>query len=127
MRRAKRRGKETMLTMPVKVPDGKRGSWSVESFTITEADARFSNIRAIFKGSLEAVDAGDYKRLVRNGTVVMSNTRMEVITNRPILRNARGHVLINPPSRCLTTGPDTIMAAPEVVAGRCTPVLLGVT
>lgn len=41
------------------------------------------------------VPAGNYKRLMRGDTVVMSNTPMEVRTNQPIIRRAHGSVLIN--------------------------------
>ena len=75
-----------MKSIPISVPDGQSGDWRVETFTITPEKAAFSNMRASFGRPLERVDAGTYKRLVRGGTVVMSNTPMEIATNRPIHR-----------------------------------------
>ncbi len=83
-----------MNRIECRVPEGVSGDWRVESFTISEENAKRANIRAIFN-PLESVEPGNYKRLMRGGTVVMSNTPMEIETNRPIIRNAIGNVLIN--------------------------------
>ncbi len=75
-------------------PDGVSGKWAIETFEITKREADFARIRSIFR-PLEAVEAGHYKRLVRNGDVIMSNTQMELRTNSAIMHRAKGHVLIN--------------------------------
>jgi hypothetical protein len=79
----------------VTVPDGICGDWRVESFTVSEEDAQRTAFRAAHKGSDEYVPPGTYKRLMRGDTVVMSNTPMEVRTNREFIRRAKGNVLIN--------------------------------
>jgi hypothetical protein len=81
----------------VNVPDGTRGAWSVQTFTISEDEAKFSNLRAMFGGQGYAmVRPGTYKRLVheRRG-VVMSNTPMEVNQARSAYRQAKGRILVN--------------------------------
>src|SRR5260370_12203881 len=83
------------MRITVTVPDGQVGDWKVETFTISEAEARFANIRAVFKGPLEAAMPGTFKRLVHGSDIVMTNTPMEARTNRPIIRAAAGLVLLN--------------------------------
>lgn len=79
----------------VRVPDSKSpcGNVIIESFTITEEDASFSN--AFSHHPTFNVKAGEFKRLVIDGETVMSNTPMEVKTNRQFVSAAKGQVLIN--------------------------------
>ncbi len=84
----------TKQEFPCVVPDGTSGDWKVETFEVSKREAEFSGIRAIMHPE-ERVEAGTYKRLTRKGTVVMSNTQMEMRTNKAIIFNARGRVLIN--------------------------------
>lgn len=79
----------------VAVPDGVRGDWRVESFTVSDEEARRTLLRAAVKGCGEYVPPGNYKRLMRGGIVVMSNTPMEARTHRAFFRRAKGSVLIN--------------------------------
>ncbi|WP_205660702.1 hypothetical protein [Aeromonas veronii] len=82
--------------MEVTVPPGSSGSWCIEEFTISEAQSYSSCLRAIASGRVDAfIPEGTYKRLKRGATVVMSNSPMEVRTNRTFIRRAKGHVLIN--------------------------------
>lgn len=83
-----------MNAIDVMVPNGVSGDWKVETFEVSKEESSFSRIRAM-QNPNEYVEAGTYKRLMRRGTVVMSNTRMELETNRPIIRAAQGSVLIN--------------------------------
>lgn len=80
------------------VPCGRRGPWAIEEFDISEAEAKFFNMRASWRpGSrVFCVEPGRYKRLVHTTRgVVMSNTHMEVFTNRQALDASEGFVLIN--------------------------------
>ena len=80
--------------LPVK--DGKSGSWTLDTFTITENDAERLAIRADFSGNQdEFIPAGEYRRLSYNSDVVMSNTPMEIRTCMDFIERATGHVLIN--------------------------------
>lgn len=78
------------------VPDGERGDWSIKTFTLTEDDVRMANLRANLRSRVMYCPAGTYRKLVhkRRG-VVMSNTPMEILTNREAFNAATGRVLIN--------------------------------
>lgn len=82
------------LYWPVSAPDGQSpcGKIKIDTFTVSEDDAKFHNIRARGRGSIYP---GTYKRLTINGDTVMSNTPMEVRTNMEANRRAHGRVLIN--------------------------------
>lgn len=91
------------------VPDGRKGPWTIDTFTISEEEARLQNLRCLMGGNaIMRVNAGTYRRL-RHKTrgVVMSNTPMEIITNREAFRAATGRVLINGPRRPAATGAPT--------------------
>lgn len=54
-----------------------------------------SNLRAIRNGySFTVASPGEYTRLIGNGTVWMSDTNMEISTNRLFAENAKGDVLV---------------------------------
>jgi spermidine synthase len=79
------------------VPDGERGLWTIDQFTISKDEARAFNLRKIMSGrGIAMVDPGTYKRL-RHKTrgTVMSNTPFEVRTNYDVFIRAKGRVLIN--------------------------------
>lgn len=84
-------------------PVGKAGNWKIDEFEVSEKDAREFNIGLImsFSHSMMRVEAGKYKRLTfidaKDGKrkVMMSNTPMEVSTNREAYNAATGDVLIN--------------------------------
>jgi len=74
------------------LPDGVSGCWEVETFEVPKED--FSQIISMFKTG-RGVTAGIYKRLKRDGTVVMSNTPDEIRDFMPFVWRAKGSVLIN--------------------------------
>lgn len=79
------------------VPDGECGNWKIDTFSISEEEARFENMRTMFGGRGHMrVSPGTFRRLTCKGRgVIMSNTRMEIITNYDAYRSATGRVLIN--------------------------------
>lgn len=79
-----------MKDIAILPPDGVCGDFRVETFTVSKSESMFSGLR---RG--DYVAEGTYKRLMRGGTVVMSNTSMEIRTNYEFIRNAKGKVLIN--------------------------------
>lgn len=79
----------------VTIPEGQSGDWRVERFIISEADARFANIRASMKRGARYVQAGSYTRLMRGSTVVMSDTPAEMRDHTYAVRAAKNTVLIN--------------------------------
>lgn len=80
---------------PVKVPDAvsECGNVKIETFEITEEDAKSANMRYFSRN--DRVYAGTYKKLVIRNEVVMSNTHMERITNTEFVKKAKGNILIN--------------------------------
>lgn len=78
------------------VPCGKRGPWTIDEVTVTAEDALMHNLRAMRDGNAYlTIKAGTFKRLWHEKRgVVMSNTRMEVITAYEAYRDAKGNVLV---------------------------------
>lgn len=82
------------------VPVGESGAWCVEKFTTTPREVSTFNLRESIHGTNRHVEPGSYTRLVRLGgwrgrTVVMSDTRAELLDHYDFVRQATGHVLIN--------------------------------
>ena len=79
------------------VPQGRRGDWSVERFVVDRAGAMQHNVREVIRGFSESrlIVPGAYTRLVRNNTVVMSDTPAERAEALDLLRAAKGNMLIN--------------------------------
>ena len=85
------------MKIEVNVPNGESGSWLVEDMVVSQSDADFETMRAAFCSSSRPIQPGPYKRLVRNGTTVMSNTSAEISDHRYFIMKAKRceHVLIN--------------------------------
>jgi len=81
-----------MAKIEITVPDGTSNEWSVQSFTVEPDD--FSQRIAMMKTG-RGVPAGNYKRLMRNGTCVMSNTPDEIRDFYGFVRYAKGKILVN--------------------------------
>jgi spermidine synthase len=79
----------------VTIPEGQSGIWRVERFTISEEAAQFQSLRMAFKGGGRTARAGIYTRLMRGGTLVMSDTWDEKRDHYWFVRQARGRVLVN--------------------------------
>lgn len=80
------------MKIDINVPDGVSGIWTVETFIVPEND--LSQKISMFKTGRH-VPAGTYKRLMRGGTCVMSNTPDEINDFMRFVRNANGSVLVN--------------------------------
>lgn len=78
----------------VHIPEGQSGNYAIRKFTVTEEQARMENIRACFGGG-RRIHPGDYTKLVRGSTIVMSDTPMEIYDHMEFIRRATGNVLIN--------------------------------
>ncbi len=91
--------KDTFKLGTCTVPDGKRGPWTIDTFTIPKKDLSLmmSNFRAARDGNAYAmINPGTYKRLRHEKRgCVMSNTDMEIYTNYDAYRLATGRVLVN--------------------------------
>ena len=81
----------------VDIPEGRCGKWKVEKFTVSEEDAKFQNMRAMFSFGDRGcpIDPGTYTRLMRNGTLVMSDSPAEISDHLWFMQDAIGNVLLN--------------------------------
>jgi 16S rRNA A1518/A1519 N6-dimethyltransferase RsmA/KsgA/DIM1 with predicted DNA glycosylase/AP lyase activity len=82
----------------IDVPDGVSGNWQVSSFEVSEKDASWFNLGQAIKGTRRNIVAGKYKRICRNGRVIMSNTPAEIADHMKFILTAKqegGHILIN--------------------------------
>jgi hypothetical protein len=80
------------MEIKIDVPDGISGNWSVETFEVKEKE--LSQMISMLKYG-RGVPAGKYKRLMRNGTCVMSNTPDEIRDFMHFVYTAKGSVLVN--------------------------------
>ena len=80
------------MKIEVNVPDGKLGKWCVESFVVKK-DELSQQISLLKTG--RGVPEGNYKRLMRDGCCIMSNTPDEISDFMHFVHNAKGSVLIN--------------------------------
>lgn len=79
------------------VPDGQKGDFKIDTFTVEAGhDLDFYNLRCAIDGhAYLRMQPGTYRRLSRGSTIVMTNTPMEILTNREAYEAATGRVLIN--------------------------------
>lgn len=80
------------MKIDINVPDGISGDWKVETFEVQ--DKELSQMISMFKTG-RGVPAGIYKRLMRNGTCVMSNTPDEISDFMRFVWKAKGDILVN--------------------------------
>lgn len=83
------------MEVKINVPDGKSGQWEIRTIEVSEQDAKFARIRAIFHNGRGGVPAGKYKQLRRNNETIMSNTPDEIRDSLYFVQQASGSVLIN--------------------------------
>ena len=86
--------------MFIDIPDSSSGIYKIETFEVTEKEAKFQNMRAAFSFSDRGlyIKPGTYKRLLRNQEVIMSNTPAEIAGCDRFIREAcrrGGNILIN--------------------------------
>lgn len=86
----------TKKPLKSKIPEGERGNWKVEKFTVSESDSRFEEMRALMHGSRRFVPPGTYTRLMCRGRgVIMSDTPDELRDFHRYVLRMSGSVLIN--------------------------------
>ena len=69
----------------------------MKKYILTEQQVEFAKLRASFRGEyLEVLGLkpGEYIKLIHNGNLVMSNTPMEICTQKEMVDKANGDVLI---------------------------------
>ena len=82
------------MDIDVPVPDGKLGNFRVESFEVSETQARLFNV----KNKGREIVPGNFKRLCQHNQVIMSNTPAEIKDHLPLFYQAQrqgGHILLN--------------------------------
>lgn len=77
------------------IPNGISGPWEVSEFDVSKANADWNNLLAAYGKGARMIKPGRYKRLSRNGKVIMSNTPAEIRDHSWFIRTAQGSVLIN--------------------------------
>lgn len=88
--------RNTISDYKVNLPEGQSGDWKIEKFTVDADAARLEMLRSMFSSSRgRGVPEGAYTRLMRRGTVVMSDTPDEIRDHLEPIREATGNVLIN--------------------------------
>jgi spermidine synthase len=80
------------MEVKIDVPDGVSGDWRVESFEVK--DRELSEMVSLMQHG-RGVPAGQYKRLMRGGQVVMSNTPDEIQDFLHFVYKAKGMILVN--------------------------------
>lgn len=78
----------------VNVPEGTSGKWSVEHFTVTKAGSEFDRVRAFVAGSDRYVPEGTYTKLMRGGSIIMSDTPDEIRDHIGAIQRASGRCLV---------------------------------
>lgn len=96
----------------VSVPEGTCGVWRVEKTTITEEEARFANLRNSFRPGARTCRPGTITKLMRGGTLVMSDTWDEKRDHSYFVHAAKGSVLIHGLGLGMVLG--AVLAKPDV-------------
>jgi hypothetical protein len=82
--------------IPVEIPEGTSGPWSISSYEVSEDAEILERLRAAFSSQRgRYVPAGTYKSLRRNGNIIMSNTPNEIRDCSSFFYKAKNRVLIN--------------------------------
>lgn len=85
------------MKIEINIPDGKSGVWKVSTFEVTEEEIMIHNIRARFQPGCRTMKAGTFKKLTRNGQIIMSNTPAEISDHISFIFTAKRNknILIN--------------------------------
>jgi hypothetical protein len=80
------------MKIEINVPDGISNEWEIKTFHVENKE--LSQMLSLLKYG-RGVPGGTYKKLIRNGTCVMSNTPDEINDFRYFVQKAKGSVLVN--------------------------------
>jgi hypothetical protein len=96
---AKKKNDISILNVPIDIPEGESGEWRVQRFVVNEAEADLHNMHCMLGFNLcgrgRLINPGTYTKLMRGGTLVMSDTPAERRDHFDCWRDAKGSVLIN--------------------------------
>lgn len=80
----------------VNIKEAKSREWEVQKFEVTRSEVGLYNLRLIRDGQRRrVVPPGWYTRLVRNKTIVMSDTPAEAHEHAKAFAAAKGNILVN--------------------------------
>ncbi len=80
----------------ITIPAGEKGDWKIIKFSVSKEDARIFNLgRLMSHQGSRIIQPGNYTKLIRHNTLVMSDTPAEMNDHYEIIQRAMGHVLIN--------------------------------
>ena len=83
------------MKIELNLQEGQSGNWKLSKFSVTEEDAKLFNLRCAINGYPQrGIQAGEYWKLTRGGTIVMSNTPAEIRDHIKFIQEAQGKVLI---------------------------------
>ena len=77
------------------IPESESGNWKIQKFTVNKEEAAMHNLLCAIKGRFSSlIDPGDYTKLSRGTTLVMSDTPSELQDHKLFIKNAKGAILI---------------------------------
>ena len=83
------------MKIELNLQEGQSGDWKLSKFSVSEDEARLFNIRCLMNGYPQRrIQVGEYWKLTRGGTIVMSNTPAEIRDHIKFIQEAQGKVLI---------------------------------
>lgn len=85
------------LLQKTEAPEGESNNYRIERFSVSESEAKFSALIGMIGsgGFGRGVPEGSYTRLMRGGTLVMSDTPDELRDHAWAVANAKGDCLIH--------------------------------
>ena len=102
-----------MEELKTSVPEGVSGDWSIERFSVKRRGVERQVLQFMVQGGQSRiVTEGVYTRLMRNRTLVMSDTPAEIQDFREAISHAEGHCLIGGLGLGIVT--TAILLKPEV-------------
>lgn len=83
------------MEIKINVPNASLNHYTIESFVVSKEASRVQAMRALFQNGRGSLPPGNYKRLMRNKFVMMSNTPDEIRDFQTFIWKATGKILVN--------------------------------
>ncbi len=86
------------MEIKITIPNGKSGPWEISEFEVSKEAEKLHNLRSMFQTARGEIVAGKYKKLTRNGKIIMSNTPAEIRDHSfffNMVKKRGGSILIN--------------------------------
>ncbi len=74
----------------VDVPEGKKGDWRIQRFTVSRSEAVAFNLREMIQGTRRIVEPGQYTALICGSATIMSDTPAEIKDHLDFVRESEG-------------------------------------